>query len=140
MSGANDRPEEPLQEDLPLVAARRRDHAGDTGRNAVSDAIRHGNVAAVVRHLRATGDPIIDDVAALLEPDAKTSTPDKLELKRRRRGRPRRNAQNVTADKVRAAAATGVKLESQLADLKKNGVSRSTALRYRKHLGLGAKK
>jgi hypothetical protein len=116
------------------------DHANDTGRNAVSDAIRHGNVPAIVRHLRETGDPISVDVAALLEPDAKASTPDKLELKHRRRGRPRRNAQNAIADKVRAATATGAKLESQITSLKADGVSRPTALRYRKDLGLSAKK
>ena len=75
-----------------------------------------------------------------LIPIRNAEMPYKLEMKRRRRGRPPTNAQNAIAEKVRAAAATGAKVESQIADLEKNGVSRSTTLRYRKLLGLNAKK
>ena len=106
----------------------------------VLDAVRDGDVTPLMRHLGETRDPITIAVAALLDPDPNAPATQKLELKRRRRGRPTRSAQNAIAAKVLAAAATGVKVESQFADLKAKGVSRSSANRYRKLLGLNEKK
>ncbi len=113
-------------------------HADKSHAKSVLDVIQNGDATAIMRHLLETGDPIV--VAALLDPDPKASLPYKLELKRRRPGRPTRSAQSAIAAKVRAAAATGAKVESQFADLKANGVSRSSANRYRKFLGLNEKK
>ena len=114
------------------------EHHAERKQESVFDIVWGGDAAAVMRYLRKTGDPIM--VAALLDPDPNAPAPYKLEIKRRRRGRPTRNAQNSTAEKVQAVAAPGVKVESQLAELEAKGISRPTALRYRKLLGLTAKK